>query len=190
MNRTVLDRQLAELKAAVNGMGEQAESAMVNSMEALETGAELTAFTPCGPEQLRRERQRIDSLAALVITLHQPTLGDLRSALGAMSTAGELEQIGNLALKVTARATDEIESAMRVEPLSQALIALVRVAHRQLQAALAAYETSNVAAAAAVWRGDVDVDYLYSTIVTSCKSALRAESIEVLAYYYHAGHCP
>ena len=109
MNRTVLDRQLAELKAAVNGMGEQAESAMVNSMAALETGAELTAFTPCGPEQLRRERQRIDSLAALVITLHQPTLGDLRSALGAMSTAGELEQIGNLALKVTARATDEIE---------------------------------------------------------------------------------
>ncbi|MGO8949616.1 MAG: phosphate signaling complex PhoU family protein [Ktedonobacterales bacterium] len=181
MNRTVLDRQLAELKVAVTGLGRQVESALDQSVETLEVGVRATALAICGSDQLRRERQRIDRLAALLITLHQPALRDLRATLGAISAAGELEQIGNLAWKVTARAADDMEPESRSEPLPRALLALARVAYRQVQAALAAYETSSVPAAVTVWKGDVDVDYLYATFVSSCKSALRAQPGDIAA---------
>ncbi len=174
MNRTVLDRQLAELKEAVTDMGLKVDSAIVQSAGALQTADPSVArAVSCQADRIHQERLRIENMTALVITLQQPTLGDLRAALAAMNAAQDLEQVGNLAKGVSVLATQLPKVPASEATLRQKLSGLASAARGQVQAALGAYRRTSVPEALMVWARDDEVDHLYASFVNSCRNITR-----------------
>jgi phosphate transport system protein len=132
-------------------------------------------------DQIHRERLCIENMTAILITLHQPTLGDLRAALGAMNMAMNLEHIGYLARNNARLASQIGESPMSEGSLRQSLSALAEATRSQVQAALAAYEASSVRQARATQARDEEVGLRYAAFTTSSRSAMREHPEDLLA---------
>jgi phosphate uptake regulator len=120
-------------------------------------------------------------MTAIVITLHQPTLGDLRAALGAMNIAMTLETIGYLARNNARLASQLGESTMSEGSLRQCLSTLAEATRSQVQAALVAYEASSVRQAVATQARDEEVGLLYATFTISSQSMMREHPEHMLA---------
>jgi phosphate transport system protein len=183
MNRTALDHQLNDLKQAVTAMGRHVDTAILESTALLQTASSssLAGTVNSQVEQIHRERLRIEHMTAILITLHQPTLGDLRAALGAMNMAMTLEHIGDLA-----RHTARLASQLGPSPLSDgalwhSLSALAEATRRQVQAALAAYEASSVPPALATQAREEEVSRLSAAWTTSSRGAMRDHPQDLLA---------
>jgi phosphate uptake regulator len=182
MNRTALDHQLNVLKQTVNAMGLRVDTAILESTAILQTASGSLALTVNSKaEQIHRERLRIENMTATVITLHQPTLGDLRATLGALNMATSLEHIGYLARNNARLASLLGESQMSEGPLRQSLLTLAEVTSGQVQAALAAYQASSVRQAVATQSRNEEVGLLCAAITASSRSMMREHPEHVLA---------
>jgi phosphate transport system protein len=183
MNRTALDHQLNELKQMVNTLGLHVDTTILESTAILRTASSssLALTVNAQVEQIHRERLSIENMTAIAITLHQPTLGDLRAALGAMNMAMNLEHIGYLA-RNTARIASQLgESPLSEGSLQHSLLALAEATRSQVQAALAAYQASSVGQAVATQARNEEVGRLYATCTTKCQSTMREHPEHVLA---------
>jgi phosphate transport system protein len=185
MNRTALDHQLTDLKHAVQALGRQVDTAMRASMALPQPASSSLALLLDAPvEQIHRERLRIETLTATVITLHQPTLGDLRAALGAMNMAMTLEPIGSLArhnARLASRLGELPEAPMSQASLWPSLVALAEATRSQVQAALLAYEAASVRQAVATQARDEDVGRLCAAFTSRCQSLMREYPEHLLA---------
>ena len=182
MNRTALDHQLHDLIQAVITMGLHVDTAILESAAILQTASSSLALTVNSQvDQIHGDRLCIENMTATVITLHQPTLGDLRTALGAMNMAMNLEHIGYLARNNARLASELGESQMSEGSLRQSLSALAEATRSQVQAALAAYEASSVRQAVATQARDEEVGVLYAAFITSSRSTLREHPELMLA---------
>jgi phosphate transport system protein len=182
MNRTALDHQLSYLKQTVNALGRHVDTAMLESTAILQSASDSLALTVNSPvEQIHRERLRIENMTATLITLHQPTLGDLRAALGAMNMATNLEHIGNLARHNARLASQFGEAHTSDGSLQQSLTALTAATRTQVQAALVAYEASSVRQAVATQARNEEVGRLSAAFITSCRSMMREHPERLLA---------
>jgi phosphate transport system protein len=106
---------------------------------------------------------RVDDGAMAILRIGSLSDRQFREAASLMKLAAELERVGDLAKNVAKRTV-----AVAIEtPSSSAVSGVVRMGRaslRQLSDILNAYQAGNVEAAAAVWRGDNDLDELYSSL--------------------------
>jgi phosphate transport system protein len=181
MHRTALDHQLNELKQTVNAMGLHVDTAMLESTAILKTASSLALTVNAQVDQIHRERLRIENMTAIVITLHQPTLGDLRAALGAMNMAMNLEHIGHLARNNARLAGQLGEVHMSEGSLQHSLSALAEATRSQVQAALVAYEASSVPQAVATQARNEEMGRLYAAFTTRSWSIMREQPEHLLA---------
>jgi phosphate transport system protein len=182
MNRTALDHQLHDLGQTVMTMGLHVDTAILESTAILQTASSsLTLAVNLQVDQIHRDRLCIENMTATLITLHQPTLGDLRAALGAMNMALNLEHIGSLARNNARLASELGESQMSEGSLRQPLSALAEATRSQVQAALAAYQASSVRQAVTTQARDEEVGLLYAAFTTSSRSAMREHPEHMLA---------
>jgi phosphate transport system protein len=163
-------------------MGLHVDTAILESAAILQTASSSLALTVNSQvDQIHGDRLCIENMTATVITLHQPTLGDLRAALGAMNIAMNLEHIGYLARNNARLASELGESQMSEGSLRQSLSALAAATRSQVQAALAAYQASSVCQALAIQARDEEVGLLCAAFTTSSRSAMREHPEHMLA---------
>ncbi len=166
MYRTELDRQLMNIKGDLLRLGEDVEDAIARSVEALlERDPSLAATVIAGDDALDHATMRIQERGALLISMQQPAVSDLRAVLAALSIAEDLERMGDHAEGI-ARLVMQLpqEPDPRVRATLRALGTLARV---QVRDALDAYRSTDVARARVVWQSDDAVDRLHTTLVAT-----------------------
>ncbi len=121
---------------------------------------------------------RVDDGAMTILRAGSLTDRQFREAASLMKLAAELERVGDLAKNVAKRTV-----AVALEPPSASAVSGVvrmgRASLRQLSDILNAYQAGNVEAAAAVWRGDNDLDELYSSLYGAVVTAMTGDQKQI-----------
>jgi phosphate transport system protein len=155
--------QLDALANCIAQMGGLVESQFVNAIEAIAKRDTRQAETAISTDKRVDElQQSVEEQALKVLALRQPMAVDLRTTLGAIRIASELERIGDYAKNIGKRAL-----VLNREPpirLTQSLARMGRQAMAQLKTVLDAYSDRDAKAAKEVWYQDEEIDELYNSL--------------------------
>ncbi|MBY0302358.1 MULTISPECIES: phosphate signaling complex protein PhoU [Sphingomonas] len=157
------DQDIGQLRGLISQMGGLAESAIAQSIVALQRGdADLA-------DQIRKGDRRIDAIeaevertAVRIIALRAPMADDLREVVAALKIAGVVERIADYAKNIAKR-VPLLESDHRIEPVSM-LPAMARMAADMVTDVLNAFAARDPAAALAVCERDHALDDFYDSI--------------------------
>lgn len=155
--------QLDALSKGVAQMGGLVEAQFANAIEAIaKRDTSLAEVAISTDERVDRLQQSVEELALKVLALRQPMAVDLRSTLGAIKIASELERIGDYAKNIGKRTL-----VLNREPpirLTQSLARMGRQTLAQLKSVLDAYSDRDAEAAKNVWLQDEEIDELYNSL--------------------------
>ena len=157
------DQDIGQLRGLISQMGGLAESAIAQSIVALQRGdADLA-------DQIRKGDRRIDAIeaevertAVRIIALRAPMADDLREVVAALKITGVVERIADYAKNIAKR-VPLLESDHRIEPVSM-LPAMARMAADMVTDVLNAFAARDPAAALAVCERDHALDDFYDSI--------------------------
>ena len=157
------DQDIGQLRGLISQMGGLAESAIAQSIVALQRGdADLA-------DQIRKGDRRIDAIeaevertAVRIIALRAPMADDLREVVAALKIAGVVERIADYAKNIAKR-VPLLESDHRIEPVSM-LPAMARMAADMVTDVLNAFAARDPATALAVCERDHALDDFYDSI--------------------------
>ena len=97
-----LERDLTGIRDQVANMAELVETAVKNSMHALQTGnTKLAAATVIADHRVNRAMRKIDAMCHKFIALHLPSAGHLRMLSSVIRANIELERIGDYAVTIS-----------------------------------------------------------------------------------------
>lgn len=160
MAREEFERELGLLREQLLRMGGKVESQISLSLEALQQR------DPDLADQVRQDDSEINELfreireqCFLVISRQQPVARDLRTLMGVLYIAAELERIGDYAVRI-ARFAGTLSSLASV-PLRPEFGVLARLAVRQVHDVLDALIEMNETHAREVAAKDDEIDRLY-----------------------------
>jgi phosphate transport system protein len=138
-------------------------------------------------ERVIRSDQKVDAINRLINSralevLKAGPLPDrqLRQVVAYLKLSGELERIGDLAKNVAKRTLVVSREAPSTSMIS-GVVRMGRASLRQLSDILSALQTGNLGAAAAIWRGDSDLDELYNSLYRDLMQAMTEDSKKVAA---------
>lgn len=130
----------------------------------------IAAPDPARTEALAASDERLDTLrnaieekAVITIAKRQPVANDLRAIVATMRISGALERVGDMAKNI-ARRTLKLDGAGAPPEGLQAARRMLMRAHSDLERALGAFESGDVATAESVWRSDIDLDGMLSSL--------------------------
>ena len=171
--RSTFDRHLQRLTDEVLVLGSLVEQAVLKSVEALSRQDRVSARSLYQQDQYINERRyAIENECIVLLATQQPMGRDVRYIAGILEIITELERIGDYAKgisKITLLMDDDDEpEAMEV------LQRMTNIGLVMLRRALAAFTSSDVAAARAIPPDDDAVDRLYNQ--------LHDRMIEVMLY--------
>ena len=157
------DQDIGQLRGLISQMGGLAESAIAQSMVALQRGDTDLA------DRIRQDDRLIDAIeaevertAVRIIALRAPMANDLREVVAALKIAGVVERIADYAKNIAKR-VPQLESDHRIEPVSM-LPAMARMAADMVTDVLNAFAARDPAAALAVCERDHALDDFYDSI--------------------------
>jgi phosphate transport system protein len=102
------ESELRELRAQTLAMGARCERALQLALKAFWSGSRLIAAeVDALDRQIERDEIDIDSLALRMLALRQPVAHDLRLLAGALRLVTDLERLGDEALNIAERTTDD-----------------------------------------------------------------------------------
>ena len=162
------DSELSALSTRVLEMGGLAETQVAQAVAALVRLDAAAAKDVLSQEsQLNRLDVEIDRDLSTIIARRQPTARDLRLLIAISKMVGNLERIGDEAVRI-ARAVDRVigsvESAGARLPVND-LAFEADLATRQLRQALDAFARLDTAAAVAVLKADNDLDHEFDGLL-------------------------
>ncbi len=168
MVRTEYHQQLATLRANVLEIGGLAVTALQRAIGALQEGDSVAAGAIIAADAAIDERHAlVQQDGVTTLATQQPTAGDLRSVMAALSIAGELERVGDYAAGIAAlvlRTPDEPSL-----PAFDDVYQMARTACGMLERSIGAYENRDAALARYIWNEDIAVDayqrVLYRTLL-------------------------
>ncbi len=117
---------------------------------------------------------RVDDHAQAILRAGSLTDRQFREAASLMKLSAELERVGDLAKNVAKRT---IAVALET-PIASSVTGVARMGRaslRQLSDILNAYQSGNLDAALAVWRGDNDLDELYNSLYRDLITVMSGE---------------
>lgn len=161
--RSTFDRHLQRLTDEVLVLGSLVEQAVLKSVEALSRQDRVSARSLYQQDQYINERRyAIENECIILLATQQPMGRDVRYIAGILEIITELERIGDYAKgisKITLLMDDDDEPEAMEVLQRMATIGLV-----MLRRALAAFTSSDVAAARAIPVEDDAVDRLYNQL--------------------------
>ncbi len=168
-------RALRERLLVMGGAVQQAIAASVHAV--VERDAELAARVKASDRNINRLEVEIDGMCRRILALRQPAASDLRFITTALKIVTDLERMGDLAVNVAGRAI-ELAQAPPLGPMHD-LSRIAELAEAQLEKALDAFVTGDVAKAEEVMAGDELIDALYLKIFNDMLARMVEESRQI-----------
>jgi phosphate transport system protein len=157
------DEELNRLSGMIVEMGGFAESQLAAAVEAVaRRDSELAARVIEGDEKVDQLERDLDNLAIRLLALRQPMARDLREIVAALKIGSDLERICDYAANVAKRAIALAQSPP-IQPV-HALPRMAALALRLIKDVIDAYVERDADKALAVWRGDEELDEMYSSL--------------------------
>ena len=158
------DSDLQELTRLVAEMGGLAEQQISQSVEALIRRDTVQSTRVVATDsELDRLQRVIEERAVLTIARRQPMAVDLRSIVGAMRVASDLERIGDLSKNIAKRVIS-LDSDFQPQQLIRGLEHMTDLVRSQIKSVLDAYAAHDLPSAMEVWKGDEEVDAICTSL--------------------------
>jgi phosphate transport system protein len=152
------DRDLEAIRLNVLAMGGHVEEAILRAARALESrDEELAAEVVRGDKAIDAVEEEINSQVVRLLALRQPQADDLRSAVGVMKMAGDLERLGDYAKNMAKRVPVLINSPT-IEGAAGALRRQARLVGQMLKDMLDAFARMDPELARDVVSRDIEID--------------------------------
>src|SRR5208337_2052794 len=167
--------RLAErhLAAALNGI------AQASSQQ-----AKLAVDGDPAIDALQRE---IEEYAVRVIARRQPVAIDLRTIIGVMRIAGDLERIGDMAKNI-GMSIENLDESAWASPMTKSLCAMGDMALWQLETVLDSYSKRDAEIALKAWMLDQDIDQQYNSLFRELLTYMM-EDPKTISYAAHLLFC-
>jgi phosphate transport system protein len=157
------DEELQRLTSTIARMGGLAEAQIANGIQAVvRRDTELAASVVEADRRIDDLEREVDNQAVQMLALRQPMAGDLRSIVGALRIASDVERIADYAANVAKRAI-ALSQMAPVRP-AHAVPRMGRFVQEMLKDVLDAYSNRDVDKAIAVWNRDEELDEMYSSL--------------------------
>lgn len=191
VNRTGYLRQLDELDARMNRVGEEIHEGIASSGLAIAgCDHELAQQVADSHRSLQRLCRSVEDGCMSIMLLQQPLAGDLRFVTAAFRAVVDLARINDMVLDIAELALEIEESAATA--VAEEMLDLSRQAATMVARAVEAFATSDATEAEAVFALDDGVDDAFgktrSAIVGLIKhdaiEALQAPELLMIAKYY------
>jgi phosphate transport system protein len=155
---------LQELVKKIAEMGRLDDQQIAGAIEALtKRDTALARRVISADDQVDALQRDIEEKAITTIARRQPMAIDLREIVGALRISNDLERVGDLAENIAKRVmllTDEF----RIKEVMLQLQRMVHLARDQLTRVLQSYERRDIAEALDVWRKDLEIDALNTSL--------------------------
>jgi len=157
------DEELQRLSKTIVEMGGLAESQLASAIEAVaKRDSELAARIVEGDAKIDELERELDNLAIRLLALRQPMARDLREIFVAVKIGSDLERICDYAANVAKRSI-ALAQTPPIQPV-HALPRMATLALRLVKDVIDAYVERDADKALAVWRGDEELDEMYSSL--------------------------
>jgi phosphate transport system protein len=161
---TAFDTDLQDIERMVAEMGGLAEKQVADSVDALAKRdvalAQRVALADANIDTLQHE---IEEKAVGTIARRQPMAVDLREIIGTLRLANDLERIGDLAKNI-ARRVIALNGEFPRAKLIRGVKHMTGLVLEQMKTVLDSYARRDVSKAMAVWRGDEEIDAVYTSV--------------------------
>lgn len=181
-SRTVLDRELTELRNDILRLSSMVDTAIEQAMNALDArDTALANRVVTNDEAINHLRYEIEEKGLLILATQQPTASDLRTVVAAIHIAVELERMGDHAAGI-ARVVTRLEDEAEFDTLHK-LPKMARRARQMLQESVKAYIDQDPALAKAMVKRDDKLDKQYNTLFQETLLEMRDEDYARRATY-------
>ena len=161
---TSFDEDLDQIDRLIRDMGDLAGAMVSAATQSLLDSDNALAQRVVSDDAVMDARQReLDERAITLIAKRQPMAQDLRSVVGAIRMAADLERIGDLAKNIAKRVSAVGDSATPRE-LSHSIDAMARLVMEQVSDVIAHYEARDADALASLRAQDEKIDIQYTAV--------------------------
>lgn len=162
--RRELDHGLEELNELISEMGRRVETALTESIAALEkVDVDSAKRLIKEDKELNKIEEKISEIGSRLIATQQPVAKDLRRILVAFKIASDLERMGDLAVDV-AKVVVRLEGQALIKPLID-LPRMAQIVQMMTYESIQSYVQENVNMAYKMAKDDDLVDALYAQII-------------------------
>ena len=157
------DDQLEELRRTIVRMGGMVEAELSDAVEALvRRDSEMAQRIIESDKEVDALEQQVDEMAVRLLALRQPMAIDLREVLCALKISTDLERIGDYACNIAKRAM-ALSQMRPVRPMRSPK-RMAQLVQSQIKKVIDAYVERDLEKALEVWRGDEEVDEMYTSL--------------------------
>lgn len=187
-NRSILDKDLNELRANILQMTSLIDSAIEQAMAALDQReVALAQKVISNDQQVNQLRYDIEEAGLRILATQQPMAGDLRIVIAAIHLAVELERIGDHASGI-ARLVARLDSEDEIDTLHK-LPKMARRARQMLQESINAFINKDAEAAKAMIGRDDKIDKQYNKLFRETLEEMRDDAyIRRATFLLWVGH--
>ncbi|RFB14743.1 phosphate transport system regulatory protein PhoU [Bacillus sp. HNG] len=162
--RATFQAELNELKEMIIQLGNQAQEAVGQAIEALKNQDVDKALKIIENDtQLNLMEEEINDKAILLIAQQAPVAIDLRRVIVAIKISSDLERIGDLAVNI-AKSVIRIGTQQLIKPIED-IPRVAEVANKMVADSLRAYSEEDVELAKNVAKVDDEVDEAYGKLI-------------------------
>lgn len=174
------DDELQRLERLISEMGGLIESQISDALEAfVQRNSEAAAAVIAADRRADRFNEEINLFVLRLLALRQPMASDLRTIVGALRIAGDLERIGDYAANVAKR-TMAISSSVMLQPTS-GIVRMGHLARQIVKNVLDAFSARDADAAHLAWARDSEVDEMYTSLFRELLTYMMEDPREISA---------
>jgi phosphate transport system protein len=187
-NRSILDKDLNELRTNILQMTSLVDTAIEQAMTALDQrDVALAQLVISNDQQVNQLRYEIEETSLRLLATQQPMAGDLRVVIAAIHLAIELERIGDHASGI-ARLVARLDSEDQIDSLHK-LPKMARRARQMLQESVDAFMNKDAEAAKAMIGRDDKIDKQYNKLFKETLEEMRDDNyIRRATFLLWVGH--
>jgi phosphate transport system protein len=187
-SRSILDRELTQLRDHTIQLVSMVDAAIGDAMEALvQRNVALAQQVVAHDRHINNLRYTIEEESVRLIATQQPAAGDLRLVIATIHMAVELERMGDHAAGI-AELVGRMEEEAGIDSLHQ-LPKMARRARQMVQECLDAYVSRSAHLAQAIIGRDDKLDRQYRKLFEETVAEMRDDSyIRRATYLLWAGH--
>lgn len=157
------DAELRRLNQLIAEMGGLAESQLAAAVDAFsKRDAQLASSVVEQDDRIDALETEVDNFAVRLLALRQPMASDLRTIVGAIRIASDIERIADYAANVAKR-TIALSQTPPISP-ARAVPRMSRMVEAMIKDVLDAFVARDVEKADDVWKRDGEVDDVYSSL--------------------------
>ena len=158
------DDDLDHLKKLITEMGDLAAAMIASASRAMVDADLALAHRTVSDDAVLDSKQReLDESAITVIAKRQPMAQDLRSVVGAIRMAADLERIGDLAKNIAKRVSAVGESGTP-KKLAHGIDGMAKMVHRQVVEVVRLYAEMDAESLAELRAADEQIDIQYTAV--------------------------